>query len=195
MATSYGRVRRRAQPSDISRIGLFNSTLLSQGVVDGGLEVRIQADAFGCGNPPSLFAVEFNGDIPYRQIEVEFAFLGQLACWTINHSEIIDNYPFPGYTPLMNLRAFNSNNYDKVYDGKFTYELPQFAISNEVFYVFRCDAANNNWGIFNASEYKGFKMIRTRNVLDQPAGFVVGRTCTSTGAQGISVLKNIFFIN
>lgn len=195
MSTSYGRVRKRVMLSDLNRTGVYNSTLLQQSDTNGGLELRFQADSFGCGGPPSLFAAEFKNEIPWKQIEIEFNFLGSLACWTLGHTNIIDDISFPGWTPLSNLLPFSTrDNYDKVYDGILTYNLPQFQISNEVYYVFRCDGENNNWGIFNTGSYKGFKMIRTRNDMNLPAGIVVGRSCTSTGAQGISILKNMFFI-
>lgn len=194
MSTSYGRVRKRVMLSDLNRTGVLNSTLLQQSDINGGLELRFQADSAGCGNPPSLFAAEFKNDINWKQIEIEFNFLGGLACWTFGHTQIIDDYPFPGWTALSNLLPFSSRNYDRVYDGELTYELPQFQISNEVYYVFRCDAQPDNWGNFNTTSYRKFKMIRTRNNMNLPAGMVVGRTCTSTGAQGISILKNMYFI-
>jgi hypothetical protein len=37
-------------------------------------------------------------------------------------------------------------------------------------------------------------MIRTKNILSAPAGIVVGRSCTATGVNGITILKNIYFI-
>lgn len=196
MATQYGKVKRRVQLSDLNRIGLTNSTLLFQGNVDGGLELRFQANAGGCGSAPSVFAAEFKSDIPWDRIEIEFNFLGSVACWTIGHTTVIDGAAYlpAGFTHLDNLLAFNSTNKDRVYAGEYTYELPQFQISLEGFYVFRCDGASNNWGIFNTTQYRKFKMIRTKNIKKDPAGIVVGRSCTETGANGISILKNIYFI-
>ena len=195
MATQYGKVKRRVQYSDINKIGIVNSTLLFAGNKEGGLEVTFRADGGGCGGGnPSVFGVEFKSDVPWDRIEIEFNFLGSVACWTIGDTSIIDGITLPGFTPLDNLLSFNSTNKDRVYGGEYTYELPQFQISFEGFYVFRCDANPNNWGIFNTSNYRKFKMIRTKNIKKDPAGIVVGRSCTDTGASALTTLKNIYFI-
>ena len=197
MGITYGKVRRRAQLSDLNRIGVTNSTVLYQSEINGGLEIGIQADGFGCGGPASIFGVEFKSDLFWRQIEIEFSFFGNVACWSIGDTNIDGGSPFlpEGFTFLNNLKQFNIlNNKDRVYAGILTYELPQFQVVNDSQYIVRCDGSTNNWGIYNGGQYRGFKMIRTKNILSAPAGIVVGRSCTATGVNGITILKNIYFI-
>jgi len=197
MAIQYGRVKRRVKFSDLNKTGVTNSTLLFSGDKDGGLELTFRADGAGCGSPnPSMFGVEFKSEIPWDKIEIEFNFLGNVACWSIGNSVAVDGdtYLPLGFTALNNLLQFNALNKDRVYAGEYTYNLPQFAIPDDSYYTFRCDGATNNWGIYNTTNYRKFKMIRTKNIKNNPAGIVVGRSCTDTGASALTTLKNIYFI-
>jgi hypothetical protein len=196
MATQYGKVKRRVKYADLNRVGVTGSTILFNGDKDGGLELTFRADQVGCGGPTSSFAVEFKSEIAWDRIEIEFNFLANFGCWSIGSDPAIDSLiSIPsGFTSLNNLLPFNSSNKDRVYAGEYTYNLPQFQVSNEVDYVYRCDGATNNWGVYNTTNYRKFKMIRTKNIKNSPAGILVVRTCTDTGASALSTLKNIYFI-
>jgi hypothetical protein len=196
MAVSYGGARRRVMSSDLNRVGIIGSTVLFNGEKDGGLELTFRADNFGCGSTPSSFAVEFKSEIAWRQIDIEFNFLGNVGCWSIGSNPALDvgtSVP-TGFTSLNNLLAFSSVNKDKVYDPVYTYELPQISITNESQYTYNCGDPAANWGILNTTEYRKFKMIRTKNIKNDPAGILVVKSCTETGANSLTTLKNIFFI-
>ena len=197
MAIQYGRVKRRVKFSDVNRIGTVGSTVLFNGDKDGGLELTFRADEPGCGAPlASSFVVEFKSEIPWDKIEIEFNFLGNTTCWSIGSGTALDylvSIP-PGFTSLNNLLSFNSSNKDRVYNFQYTYELPTVVITNEGQYVYNCGEAAANWGDKNKTQYRKFKMIRTKNIKKDPAGILVVRSCTDTGASALTTLKNIYFI-
>ena len=196
MGVTYGKIRRRVKSTDLNRIGTIGSTILFNGDNDGGLELTFRADNVGCGSIPSSFAVEFKSEISWSQIEIEFNFLGTVACWSIGSNTALDSSTSipSGFTSLNNLLPFSSNNKDKVYSAEYSYNLPQFQVSSEGQYTIRCDSASTNWGRFNTSNYRKFKMIRTKNIKKDPAGILVVRSCTQTGASALTTLKNIYFI-
>ena len=196
MATRYGKVKRRVTSADLNRIGVVGSTVLFNGDKDGGLELTFRADNFGCGGTPSSFAVEFKSEVAWDRIEIEFNFLDYASCWSIGSTTALDylvSIP-SGFTSLNNLLSFSSSNKDRVYAGEYTYELPQFQVSSEADYVYRCDNNTNNWGNYNISNYRKFKMIRTKNIKTSPAGILVVKSCCATGASALTTLKNIYFI-
>jgi hypothetical protein len=196
MAIQYGKVKRRVKYADLNRIGIIGSTVLFNGDKDGGLELTFRADNYGCGGIPSSFAVEFKNEIQYDRIEIEFNFLGNVGCWSIGSGTALDSgtsIPL-GFTSLNNLLGFSASNKDRVYDFKYTYELPTVVITNPGQYVYNCGEAAANWGDKNITEYRKFKMIRTKNIKKDPAGILVVRSCTETGASALTTLKNIYFI-
>jgi hypothetical protein len=196
MATQYGKVKRRVKFSDVNRIGTVGSTVLFNGDKDGGLELTFRADNGGCGSTPSSFAVDFKSEIAWDRIEIEFNFLGNTTCWSIGSGTALDSFVSipPGFTSLNNLLGFSASNKDRVYDFKYTYELPTVVITNPGQYVYNCGEAAANWGDKNITEYRKFKMIRTKNIKKDPAGILVVRSCTEVGAGALTTLKNIYFI-
>ena len=196
MAVQYNAVKRRVKSSDLNRVGVIGSTVLFNGDKDGGLELTFRADNFGCGSTPSSFAVEFKSEIAWNRIEIEFNFLGSVGCWSIGSGTALDSgisIP-PGFTSLNNLLNFSSSNKDRVYSFEYTYELPNIIITNEDQYVYNCGYEAGNWGILNTTQYRKFKMIRTKNIKNDPAGMLVVKSCTETGANSLTTLKNIYFI-
>lgn len=196
MAVQYNAVKRRVKSSDLNRVGVIGSTILFNGDKDGGLELTFRADNFGCGSTPSSFAVEFKSEIAWNRIEIEFNFLGSVGCWSIGSGTALDSgvsIP-PGFTSLNNLLNFSSSNKDRVYSFEYTYELPNIIITNEGQYVYNCGYEAGNWGILNTAQYRKFKMIRTKNIKNDPAGMLVVKSCTETGANSLTTLKNIYFI-
>jgi len=196
MATKYGKVKRRVKYTDLNRIGVIGSTVLFNGDKDGGLELTFRADNYGCGNTPSSFAVEFKNEIQYDRIEIEFNFLGDVGCWSIGSGAALDSgISIPsGFTSLNNLLNFSTSNKDRVYNFQYTYELPTVVITNEGQYVYNCGEPTANWGNQNTTQYRKFKMIRTKNIKKDPAGILVVKSCTETGASSLTTLKNIYFI-
>jgi hypothetical protein len=196
MATQYGKVKRRVKFSDVNRIGTVGSTVLFNGDKDGGLELTWRTDNFGCGGTPSSFVVEFKSEIAWDRIEIEFNFLGDVGCWSVGSNTALDfgtSIP-PGFTSLNNLLGFSASNKDRVYDFKYTYELPTVVITNPGQYVYNCGEAAANWGNQNITQYRKFKMIRTKNIKNNPAGILVVKSCSETGANSLTTLKNIYFI-
>lgn len=196
MAVQYNAVKRRVKSSDLNRVGVIGSTVLFNGDKDGGLELTFRANNFGCGNTPSSFAVEFKSEIAWNRIEIEFNFLGNVGCWSIGSGTALDSGTSipPGFTSLNNLLNFSSSNKDRVYSFEYTYELPNIIITNEGQYVYNCGYAAGNWGVLNTTQYRKFKMIRTKNIKNDPAGILVVKSCTETGASALTTLKNIYFI-
>ena len=202
MGVTYNRKRYRVQAKDINRVEVSGSTIISQGDVNGGYEITVRADNFGCGNPSSGWALEFKDPVPWKKNEFELMGLGSAGCWSISHGYGWGALPSPFTSTLMNLLPYDETvNKDRTYNHYKTYELvtpenldPGLANSYK---TVRCDpAATPNWFALNTTEYRSFKMIRSRDLSNKNlAGLYLDRSCTETGSNALTIIKNIFFIH
>ena len=189
MGVTYNRKRYRVQAKDINRVEVSGSTIISQGDVSGGYEITVRADNFGCGNPASGWALEFKDPVPWKKIEFELMGLGSGGCWSISHNYGWGALPSPFTSTLMNLLPYDETvNKDRTYNHYKTYELvtpenlvPELANSYK---TVRCDPYTTpNW------------LIRSRDLSNKNlAGLYLDRSCTETGSNALTIIKNIFLI-
>lgn len=177
MATDYGRKARRVLASDINAITLTNSSIISQGDVNGGAEIKIQHAGDACITP-SAFYIELKDMIAWTNITCEFYLTNKASCWAFNVA---------GYGAVTgNLLTYNSS-LDKISKSVNCFELPQFTTQITV-----CDNATTNMYhvSYAVGAYRSFFISRRRNVGTGLAGISHGLSCISV--NGISTVRNIF---
>ena len=57
--------------------------------------------------------------------------------------------------------------------------------------VFACDNEADNFFRFNTGVYRGFSMVRRRNVSASLAGIHTGRSCNSTGSGSVTMIDQL----
>jgi hypothetical protein len=203
MATIYNRKRYRVQHADVDLIAVAGSTVLASGNVNGGFEITVRADNFGCGNPSSVFAIQFKDPVPWKKIDFDFRMLGSAGCWNINDGaggNWASPLAVPPFTsPFMNLLTYNEAiNKDRVYNTYKFYQDGEYVDPSIIsrYKVSRCDGLVPASPFdSNTSEYRGGKFILTRNSPNQLAGLHFARSCTQTGPTALTVVKDIYLIH
>jgi len=199
----YNRKRYLVKYSDVNLIATAGSTVLAAGDINGGFQVTVRADNFGCGNPSSSFAIQFKDPVPWKKIDFDFKMLGSCGCWNINDGNGLNwanpSVASPFTSPYMNLLSYNeTQNKDRIYNTYKFYEEGQYvdpAIINH-YKVSRCDGfAPPNPFDSNTSEYRGCRMIKTRNSPNEFGGLHFARSCTEIGTNALTVIKEVYLIH
>jgi hypothetical protein len=200
VSTIYNKKRYRVQYADVNLIATLGSTVLAAGDVNGGFEITVRADNFGCGATPSSFAVEFKDPVPWKKIDFDFKMKGDRGCWNVNDGNG-NNWgflPSPFTDTAMNLLP-QSMGQDLIYHTYKFYQEGEY-VNPAIVYnykVSRCDGYTDPPSPFaqNTSEYRGFRMVKTRNSPNKFGGLYFGTSCTEIGANALTILKDIYLIH
>ena len=162
-------------------------TIMSQGDtgLKGGYTITFRHDLFGCGGPDSGILILLKDDFPWTRMAFDWEGNGTASCW--NFMPPTGGYGAATGTVNGNMTTFDSVNQDAIIRPYLTWEVPAYQSHNR---FFGCNTNADNFFRFNASEYKKFRMLRTRNTSGNLAGIHHGRSCNSTGA--FTIIKNIF---
>lgn len=186
MTTYYGRQAYRVTASQVSSVDITGGTIISQGDVDGGFEVRFQHDLGGCGNPDSGIFVAIRDFVSWTWMSVDFMVTGTASCWSFNH---------PSYGAAVgngatgNILTYNESLGDKCVK---TYLAQEDAAYSSHDKVTACDNDSNNFMRYTGETFRRCTFVRRRNVNGQLAGPHHGRSCNSTGSGSMTVIKNIY---
>jgi len=174
--------------SMIESVNITGGVITSQGDNgdNGSFSVVFRHDLFGCGGPDSGILILIKDIIPWKKIGFEWQGNGTASCWSFMDTGGGSFGSATGTTDG-NMLAYNPQNGDAIVRPFLTWEVPQYQSHNR---VFACNNDSNNFFIFNSSEFKKFRMVRTRNNSGQLAGIHHGRSCNSTGS--FTIIKNIY---
>lgn len=188
MATVYGRPSINVSSGYVNSVQITGGTILNQGNdAGGGFSVSFQHNNGGCGGADSGIFVELKDTFAWKYISCRISVIGSASCWSFSNSGsaygVISGYPGTGnlydYDPAQGDTFVRS--YLSVNDSPYTTHSK----------VTACDNDADNFFRFNTDVYRGFTMVRRRNVNGSLAGIHTGRSCNGTGSGAVTVIDQI----
>ena len=173
MSSFYGRKGYRITQAEVNSIVLEGSTITSQADVDGGFQIQFQHNVGGCGSN-NVF-VQLKDFIPWTGISAEFWLSGASACWSFMENGNI--YTYDEAAGDRCVKTFLAQE-----DTQFSSHAKNAA----------CDNDGNNFMRYNTTTFRKCTFVRRRNVNGSLSGVHHYRACNETGANAITIMKNIY---
>lgn len=174
MSTNYGRKGYRITQALVNSIVLEGSTILSQSDVDDGFEIKFQHNVGGCGANNVL--VQLKDFIPWTGISAEFWVSGASACWSFMELQ-------------GNIASYDEALGDRCVKTYLAQEDAQFSSHAK---ASACDNDANNFMRYNTTTFRKCTFVRRRSVNGSLAGVHHYRACNETGANAVTIIKNIY---
>jgi hypothetical protein len=188
MSTFYGRASTRVSSADVNAVYTTGGSIITQiDDTNGEFYFRFQHTASGCGAADTGFFIELKDTSPnWTWISCRIQLIGSAACWSFSNSSAYG-------AGVGNSGTANLQNYDPTYGDSFT---RSYLSVNESPYdthskVYACDNDSNNFMRYNTGVYRGFTMVRRRNMNGNLAGIHHGRSCNSTGSGSDTIVDQI----
>lgn len=170
------------QYSDINAIYLVGATIISQDIENDGYTIRIQHNTGSSCDSTGVF-VQLKDTILWTKISVEFWTTGAAACWT---------YMQPGGYGSTNgdgnIFSYDESAGDRCIRTFLAQDDAQFITHDK---ANACDNDANNFMRYNTTTFRKCTFVRRRNVNGNLGGIHHGRACSETGANAITIIKNI----
>ena len=187
MAINYGPKSFLVTCANIDSINITGGTILSSGDTSNGYEVQFRHDAGGCGGPDTGIFVKLNDSLLWNNISWTWLGIGGAACWSFNVGGF-GGAADPAGGGTGNLQSYNPSLGDAITNSYLSWEVPQFQSHDR---TYACDNDDNNFMRFNTGDYRSFIMKRRRNSMSSLAGIHHGRSCSSTGAGSVTIIRGI----
>ena len=170
----------------VNSVTTTGGTIMSQGNTGpkGGYTITFRHDLGGCGSADSGILILLKDNFSWNRMSFDWEGNGTAACWSFMHTS---GFGSATGTVNGNMSPLDSICVDAILNPVLTWEVPAYQSHNR---VYACDNNADNFFRFNSSDYKKFRMLRTR-IADTSslAGIHHGRSCNSTGA--FTIIKNI----
>ena len=187
MALFHGRPSVNVSSGYVNSVQIVGGTVLSQGNdSNGGFAVAFQHNNGGCGGAESGIFVELKDTFAWTWISCRIMVTGSASCWSFSNSSaygIISGYPGTG-----NLYDYDPSQGDTFVRSYLSVNDSPYNTHNK---VFACDNDANNFFIANGGVFRGFTMVRRRNVSASLAGIHTGRSCNGTGSGAVTMIDQI----
>jgi hypothetical protein len=169
----------------VNSVTTTGGTIMSQGDTGpkGGYTITFRHDLSGCGGADSGILILLKDNFSWTRMAFDWEGNGVASCWSFMHTS---GFGSATGTVNGNMTVLNSVKVDAILNPVLTWEVPAYQSHNR---VYACDNNANNFFRFNSSDYKKFRMLRTRDTSGNLAGIHHGRSCNSTGA--FTIIKNI----
>ena len=183
MSIFYGRTAERVTSSQINAVTLVGATIISQGDVEGGYEIRVQHNTGNACDSTGVF-VQIRDFISWTGISAEFQTTGSAACWTYMQPGGYGSAGGDG-----NIYSYDEALGDRCVKTYLAQDDAQFVTHAK---ASACDNDANNFMRYNTTTFRNCTFIRRRIVNGSLGGVHHGRACSEIGANAITVIKNIY---